>query len=229
VPYISLKERERQRWIGFVSAVKYVKSKENCDDVSAAKQLFTAIVDKALGARVEEHGRFRKLQEIELKSDVKICIDGVGSIRLAKFDRKVRWAFVGFHYPKIDVVAAPSTRAEAADYKPLLVLKADLRRWPFDKPKKKVVLDTLEKKVAVDTSEKKVGAKPSPPSAGQIRTALRQIIESLGYLPNVRKTETLVREVLPNVTRKLLEGILRQDEFVNARRRAGRPQKNPAV
>ena len=63
-------------------------------------------------------------------------------------------------------------------------------------------------------------------SVAAIREVARQLYESMaGSPPNVTEAEQLIRSKLAGARRKLVRPILAEPEFVNRRRKAGRPAK----
>jgi len=127
-----------------VDAVKYVQEKEGCTDESAAEQLVTAIVDRALAAQWDDEGGLEPVIPNEFGGTVKICLDGVGFVKrycLAGEAKPI--ARRACDYPKLEFVKGavididfdkdtPYSEVNTLSYIPLLVLKEDMHRWPLE-------------------------------------------------------------------------------------------------
>jgi len=161
MPYISKLERERQqeqkereRWMHFMDAVKYVGKKDGCTDERAAEQLVTAIVDQALAAQWGGDLGLQPIIPSEFTGILKICLYGVGFVKrnreTAKAKSITRWTG---KCPKIQFVNGPVfndfqdvpltenlpyAEVSTLTYIPLLVLTEDMDRWPLEDSSTKV-------------------------------------------------------------------------------------------
>jgi hypothetical protein len=145
-------QSERQRWMTLVEAINSITSKESCDQREAVDDLFRAIVDNNVKARLgnwssdpDSLGGFNVASRYDFQGKIKVCLDGPGYIRLDSQPAKIKYPIGDINgYAKVEIVDGPVVDIDfdiekdvpipdvnTSDYRPLLVSRDDLQKWPF--------------------------------------------------------------------------------------------------
>ena len=69
-------------------------------------------------------------------------------------------------------------------------------------------------------------SKKEKPKSEQIRQVAREIYDAADPPPNINQAQVLIRKKIPHATKKLMEPILKEEEFVARRRPRGNPKRN---
>src|SRR5450756_2900618 len=109
--YVSKVEKERLRWMTLVEAINSITSKE-CDQREAVDDLFRAIVDNNVKARLgnwssdpDSRGGFNLASRYDFQGKIKVCLDGPGYIRLDSQPAKIKYPIGDINgYAKVEIV-----------------------------------------------------------------------------------------------------------------------------
>jgi hypothetical protein len=222
MPYIPKWDRllaeAREEWMTLAEATHYIREKESCESHVALHQLFLAIVDEEVQVKrgVLHPEVTRKGPPSEFRGDLKICLEGDGSVQIDPGDKKSRLNITivsASDFRSNDDWAGDDTAGEDPfDYEPLWLCRADvIRLWSGD------IYPTINHQARSAKSRKQRVSNEA------IRREARRIYKKFSdNPPNIRVAEKLIRERLPGATRMQIEPILKEDEFVRLRRRPGR-------
>jgi hypothetical protein len=149
--YVSKVEKERQRWMTLVEAINSITSKE-CDQREAVNDLFRAIADNNVKARLGNWSSdpnslddFTKASPYDFQGEIKVRLDAPGYVRLDSKAAKTKYPIGHIHsYAKVEIVDGPVVDIDfdiekdgpipdvnRSDYRPLLVSRDDIQKWPF--------------------------------------------------------------------------------------------------
>jgi hypothetical protein len=150
--YVSKAEKERQRWMTLVKAIKFIASKEKCDEREAVDDLFRAIADNNVSVLLgkwfsdpDSLDDFTKASRYEFQGEIKACLDAPGYVMLDSQPAKIKYPIGDINgYAKVEIVDGPVVDIDfdiekdvpipdvnTSDYRPLLVSRDDLQKWPF--------------------------------------------------------------------------------------------------
>jgi hypothetical protein len=150
--YVSKAEKERQRWMTLVEAIKYIENEQKCDQCEAVNDLFRKIADNRVKTRLgnwssdpDSLGDFTKASRYEFQGEIKVCLDAHGYVMLDSRAAKTKYP-IGHNssYAKVEIVDGlvvdidfdiekdvPIPDVNTSDYRPLLVSRDDIQKWPF--------------------------------------------------------------------------------------------------
>jgi hypothetical protein len=96
--YVSKAEKERQRWMTLVEAIKYIASKEKCDERKVVNDLFRAIADNRVKTRLgnwssdpDSLDGFNVASRYEFQGEIKVCLNAPGYVRLESQASKTKY------------------------------------------------------------------------------------------------------------------------------------------
>jgi hypothetical protein len=145
-------QSERQRWIRLVEAINFITSKKSCDQREAVDDLFAAIADNNVKARLgnwssdpDSLDGFNLASPYDFQGEIKVCLDPPGYVRLDSQAAKIKYPIGDINgYAKVEIVAGPVVNIDfdpqkdgpipdvnTSDYSPLLVSRDDFQKWPF--------------------------------------------------------------------------------------------------
>src|SRR5665811_678528 len=150
--YVSKAEKERQRWMTLVEAVNSITSKKSCDQREAVDDLFRAITDDNVKARLgnwssdpDSLDDFTKASPYDFQGKIKVRLDAPGYVRLDSKAAKTKYP-IGHNssYAKVEIVAGPVVDIDfdpekdvpipdvnTSDDRPLMVSRDDIQKWLF--------------------------------------------------------------------------------------------------
>src|ERR1019366_9395171 len=150
--YVSKAEKERQRWMTLVEAINSITSKRSCDQREAVDDLFRVIADNNVKARLgnwssgpDSLDGFNVASPYDFQGKIKVCLDAPGCVRLDSRAAKTKYP-IGHNssYAKVEIVDGPVVDIDfdiekdvpipdvnTSDYRPLLVSRDDIQKWPF--------------------------------------------------------------------------------------------------
>ena len=150
--YVSKAEKERQRWMTLVEAIKYITSKESYDQRAAVNDPFRAIADINVKVRLgnwssdlDSFDGFKAASRYDFQGEIKVCLNAPGNVRLDSRATKTKYP-IGHNssYAKVEIVDGPVVDIDfdiekdvpipdvnTSDYRPLLVSRDDIQKWPF--------------------------------------------------------------------------------------------------
>jgi hypothetical protein len=150
--YVSKAEKKRQLWMTLVEAINSITSKNSCDQREALDDLFWAIADNNVKARLgnwssdpDSLGDFTKASRYDFQGKIKVCLDAPGCVRLDSKAGKTKYPIGHVNsYAKVEIVAGPVVDIDfdlekdvpipdvnKSDYWPLLVSRDDIQKWLF--------------------------------------------------------------------------------------------------
>jgi hypothetical protein len=150
--YVSKAEKERQRWMTLVEAIKYITSKESCDQREAVDDLFRVIADNNVKARLgnwssgpDSLDGFNVASPYDFQGKIKVCLDAPGCVRLDSRAAKTKYPIGHLSsYAKVEIVDGPVVDIDfdiekdvpipdvnRSDYRPLLVSRDEMQKWLF--------------------------------------------------------------------------------------------------
>jgi hypothetical protein len=150
--YVSKAEKERQRWMTLVEAIKYIASKEKCDRREAVNDLFRTIADNRVKTRLgnwssdpDSLDDFTKASPYDFQGKLKVRLSAPGYVRLDSRATKTKYPIGHISsYAKVEIVDGPVVDIDfdpekdgpipdvnTSDYRPLMVSRDDLQKWPF--------------------------------------------------------------------------------------------------
>jgi hypothetical protein len=96
--YVSKAEKERQRWMTLVEAINSITSKRSCDQREAVDDLFRAIADNNVKARLgnwssdpDSLADFTKASPYDFQGKIKVWLDAPGYVRLDSKAAKTKY------------------------------------------------------------------------------------------------------------------------------------------
>ena len=150
--YVSKAEKERQRWMTLVEAINSITSKRSCDQREAVDDLFRAIADNNVKARLgnwssgpDSLDGFNVASPYDFQGKIKVCLDAPGYVRLDSKAAKTKYP-IGHNssYAKVEIVAGPVVDIDfdpkkdgpipdvnTSDYRPLMVSRDEMQKWLF--------------------------------------------------------------------------------------------------
>ena len=133
-----------------VEAIKYITSKESCDQREAVNDLFRVIADNRvktlLGGPLSHPDSldgFNVASRYEFQGKIKVCLNAPGYVRLDSRATKTKYPIGHISsYAKVEIVDGPVADifdqddgpipdVNTSDYWPLLVSRDDIQKWPF--------------------------------------------------------------------------------------------------
>ena len=144
--------KKRQRWMTLVEAIKYITSKESCDQREAVDNLFWAIANNNVRVLLgnwssdpDSLDGFNVASRYEFQGEIKVCLNAPGYVRLDSQATKTKYPTGHIYgYPKVEIVAGPVVDivfdfdqdtpipdVNKRDFWPLLVSRDDIQKWPF--------------------------------------------------------------------------------------------------
>ena len=150
--YVSKAEKARQRWMTLVEAINSITSKRSCDQREAVDDLFRAIADNNVKARLgnwssgpDSLDGFNVASPYDFQGKIKVCLDAPGYVRLDSKATKTKCPIgQNSSYAKVEIVDGPVVDIDfglekdvpipdvnRSDYRPLLVSRDEMQKWLF--------------------------------------------------------------------------------------------------
>ena len=198
--YVSKAEEKRQRWMTLVESINFITSKEKCDQREAVNDLFRAIADNNVKARLgnwssdpDSLDGFKAASRYDFKGKIKVCLDAPGYVRLDPKVAKTKYPVGHINsYAKVEIVAGPVVDIDfdlekdvpipdvnSSDYRPLLVCRDDIQKWPFvsDKQSDQVISAPTQIPKIPDETLSHSGAPGRPTSRHLVKGELMRRLE----------------------------------------------------
>jgi hypothetical protein len=208
--YVSKAEKERQRWMTLVEAIKYITSKESCDQRETVNDLFRVIADNRvktlLGGPLSHPDSldgFNVASRYEFQGKIKVCLNAPGYVRLDTRATKTKYPIGHISsYAKLEIVDGPVVDiydqddgpipdVNTSDYWPLLVSRDDIQKWPFvsDKEPHQAPSGPTQIPEISDKTLSHSGAPGRPSSKHLVELELTRRIESGQELAESKEAE----------------------------------------
>src|ERR1035437_8913770 len=113
--YVSKAEKERQRWMTLVEAINSITSKRSCDQREAVDDLFRAIADNNVKARLgnwssgpDSLDEFNVASPYDFQGKIKVRLDAPGYVMLDSRAAKIKYPIGDINgYAKVEIVDGP--------------------------------------------------------------------------------------------------------------------------